>query len=70
MVIFELKETVGSYYRCKITKAYSNLAVENKGKFERFLRKNWQVIRYVVGRERSHMWHHVPIFRIRSGKLP
>lgn len=39
----------------KITNAYSEITVENKGKFERFLRKNWQVTEYVVGREGSHM---------------
>ena len=39
----------------KITNAYSEITVENKGKFERFLRKNWQVTEYVVGREGSHI---------------
>lgn len=39
----------------KITKAYNEITVENKGKFERFLRKNRQVTEYVVGREGSRM---------------
>lgn len=45
----------GSYYRRKIKKAKSKVTLENKGKFGRFLRKNWQVTGYVVGREGSHM---------------